>query len=152
MWCRWEILKIWSFPYLFIIAADGQELAAWAPGHRFDTQRPLIGTVHRQQPAIQRIQQHFILWREDTHIWNNSTFILFMSGSPNCCPLTIRLLPNNKWFFQNTISACQKSISAFSDYSFISSNQKHFRGVTWDTDNNLCRLVYTNQHGRIYMS
>lgn len=31
--------------YFFIIATDSQELAAGAPGHRLDTQRPLIGTV-----------------------------------------------------------------------------------------------------------
>lgn len=52
--------------YFFIVAADGQELAARTPGHRLDTQRPLIGAVGGQQPAVQRIQQHLVLWRQ-TH-------------------------------------------------------------------------------------
>lgn len=52
--------------YFFIIAADGQELVARTPGHRLDTQRPFVGAVGGQQPAIQRIQQHLVLWRQ-TH-------------------------------------------------------------------------------------
>lgn len=48
-------------PDLFIIAADGQKLATGAPGHSLDTQRPPVGTVGRQQTAIQRIQQNFVL-------------------------------------------------------------------------------------------
>lgn len=48
-------------PDLFIIAADGQKLAAGAPGHSLDPQRPLVGAVGGQQTAIQRIQQNFVL-------------------------------------------------------------------------------------------
>lgn len=54
-------------PDLFVVAADGQKLATGAPGHRLDAQRPLVGTVSRQQTAVQRIQQNFVLHRKHSY-------------------------------------------------------------------------------------
>lgn len=48
-------------PHLPVIASNRQELTAGAPGHRLDTQGPLVRTVGRQEPAIQGVEQDLIL-------------------------------------------------------------------------------------------
>lgn len=50
--------------YLFIIAANCQELTAGTPGDWLDTQRPLIRPIGGQQSAIKGVQQYFILKRK----------------------------------------------------------------------------------------
>lgn len=42
-------------PNLLIVAANGQELTAGAPGDRLYAKRPLIRTVGGQQATVQRI-------------------------------------------------------------------------------------------------
>jgi len=48
-------------PHLPVIASNRQELAAGAPSHRLDAQGPLVGTVGRQEPAVQRVEQDLVL-------------------------------------------------------------------------------------------
>ena len=50
-------------PHLLIEAADGQELAAGAPGQRLDPQGPLVGTEAGEEPSIQGVEQHLVLFR-----------------------------------------------------------------------------------------
>lgn len=56
-----QVPRFVKMSYLLIIAANDQELAAGTPCDRLYAERPLISTVGRQQTAIQRIQQDFIL-------------------------------------------------------------------------------------------
>lgn len=50
-----------ALSHLPVVAPDGQELTAGAPGHRLDAQGPLVSTVCGQQPAIQGVEQDLIL-------------------------------------------------------------------------------------------
>ena len=49
-------------PHLLVEAADGQELAAGAPGQSLDPQGPLVGTEAGEEPSIQGVEQHLVLF------------------------------------------------------------------------------------------